>query len=309
MHILGYYIDGDLDELKKLCNRVSELRKARLYEHVSKLEKEYNLQFDELDLMNLTKKYSTLGRPHIGKLLIKYGYASSMEEAFKKYLFNVHSSIFYRMDAKLVIDAIHKAGGIAILAHPKKIEDKYNIDIVLSGSDGVYYRTDAMRDNAVSAQPQISYPHQAAPDTYYKTIPNPTGVVYSSLGSSGVLSEERHRINNVDFPESGYNTNPKYPMFSAIEIYGDTLYLTSYTLSGNRAKKIDSVSIKKGNVATADVDYDGKLTAADARLILRATARLELFTADQLKLADVTGDGKISAADARAALRKAAGLE
>jgi predicted metal-dependent phosphoesterase TrpH len=158
MHILGYYIDGDLDELKKLCNRVSELRKARLYEHVSKLEKEYNLQFDELDLMNLTKKYSTLGRPHIGKLLIKYGYASSMEEAFKKYLFNVHSSIFYRMDAKLVIDAIHKAGGVAILAHPKKIEDKYNIDIedflpdlVEIGIDGIeiynslHYNEDSKR--------------------------------------------------------------------------------------------------------------------------------------------------------------------
>lgn len=165
MHILGYYIDGDLDELKKLCNRVSELRKARLYEHVSKLEKEYNLQFDELDLMNLTKKYSTLGRPHIGKLLIKYGYVSSMEEAFKKYLFNVHSSIFYRMDAKLVIDAIHKAGGIAILAHPKKIEDKYNIDIedflpdlVEIGIDGVeiynslHYNEDSKRYKEIATK-------------------------------------------------------------------------------------------------------------------------------------------------------------
>jgi predicted metal-dependent phosphoesterase TrpH len=165
MHILGYYIDGDLDELKKLCNRVSELRKARLYEHVSKLEKEYNLQFDELDLMNLTKKYSTLGRPHIGKLLIKYGYASSMEEAFKKYLFNVHSSIFYRMDAKLVIDAIHKAGGVAILAHPKKIEDKYDIDIedflpdlVEIGIDGIeiynslHYNEDSKRYKEIATK-------------------------------------------------------------------------------------------------------------------------------------------------------------
>ena len=165
MHILGYYIDGDLDELKKLCNRISELRKARLYEHVSKLEKEYNLQFDELDLMNLTKKYSTLGRPHIGKLLIKYGYVSSMEEAFKKYLFNVHSSVFYRMDARLVIDAIHKAGGIAILAHPKKIEDKYNTDIedflpdlVEIGIDGIeiynslHYNEDSKRYKEIATK-------------------------------------------------------------------------------------------------------------------------------------------------------------
>lgn len=163
MHILGYYIDGDLEELKKLCNRVSDLRKERLYEHVSKLEKEFNLVFDEVDLMNLTKKYSTLGRPHIGKLLVKYGYVSSMEEAFERYLYNVHSTIFYRMDARLVIDAIHKAGGIAILAHPKKIEDKYNIDIedflpdlIEIGIDGIeiynslHYNEDSRRYKEVA---------------------------------------------------------------------------------------------------------------------------------------------------------------
>lgn len=163
MHILGYYIDGNLDDLKKLCNRVSELRKERLYEHVSKLEKEYNLVFDEIDLMNLTKKYSTLGRPHIGKLLIKYGYVSNMDEAFKKYLYNVHSKVFYRIDAKLVIEAIHNAGGIAILAHPKKIEDKYKVDIedflpglIEIGIDGIeiynslHYNEDSKRYKEIS---------------------------------------------------------------------------------------------------------------------------------------------------------------
>ena len=187
--------------------------------------------------------------------------------------------------------------------------ETYNIDVVLSGSDGVYYRTDGMSKNEVTDYPKVSFPHQADGETYYKTIPNPVGVVYSSLGSSGSMSQDRHRVNNVDFPESGYNTNPKYPMFSAIEIYGDTLYLTSYTLSGNRAKKIDSVSIKKGSDATGDVNYDGKVTAADARLVLRATAQLELLTADQLSLADLSGDGKLSAADARLILRKAASLD
>ena len=187
--------------------------------------------------------------------------------------------------------------------------ETYNIDVVLSGSDGVYYRTDGMSKNQVTDYPKVSFPHQADGENYYKTIPNPVGVVYSSLGSSGSMSQDRHRVNNVDFPESGYNTNPKYPMFSAIEIYGDTLYLTSYTLSGNRAKKIDSVSIKKGSDATGDVNYDGKVTAADARLVLRATAQLELLTADQLSLADLSGDGKLSAADARLILRKAASLD
>lgn len=187
--------------------------------------------------------------------------------------------------------------------------EEYNVDIVLTGSDGVYYRTDGMKNNEVSDSPKVSYPYCNNEETYYKTIPNPVGVMYSSLGSSGSFSSNKHDVNNVDFPESGYSTNPKQPMFSAIEIYGDTLYLTSYTLNGNRAKKIDSVSIKKGNNATGDVNYDGQVTAADARIILRATAQLELLTADQLNIADLNGDSKLSAADARLALRKAASLD
>lgn len=197
----------------------------------------------------------------------------------------------------------------AYMKHMAELMEEYNVDIVLTGSDGVYYRTDGMYKNEVTDYPKVSYPHQANSDSYYKTIPNPVGIMYSSLASSGSFSSERHETNDVNFPESGFNSNPKQPMFSAIEIYGDTLYLTSYTVSGNRAKKIDSVSIRKGNAATGDVNYDGKLTAADARLILRASAQLEPFTADQLKLADMTSDGKVTAADARAALRKSAHLD
>ncbi|MBR5234092.1 MAG: fibronectin type III domain-containing protein [Clostridia bacterium] len=197
----------------------------------------------------------------------------------------------------------------AYMKYMTALMEEYNVDIVLTGSDGVYYRTDGMYKNEVTDQVKVSYPHQIKPDSYYRTIPNPVGVMYSSLASSGIMSSEMHNINDVEFPESGFNTNPKQPMFSAIEIYGDTLYLTSYTVSGNRAKKIDSISIKKGATGTGDVNYDGKVTAADARLILRATAQLEYFTADQLKLADITGDGKVTAADARRTLRRAAGLE
>lgn len=213
-------------------------------------------------------------------------------------------------------DPVYTNGGYAVRetqsAYMKQmisLMEEYNIDIVLTGSDGVYYRTDGMYNNEVVDEPKVSYPHQNNPETYYRTIPNPVGVVYSSLGSSGIMSDEKHETNDVDFPESGFNTNPKQPMFSSIEIYGDTLYLTSYTVNGNRAKKIDSISIRKGATATGDVNYDGKLTAADARLILRAAAQLELFTADQLKRAELTGDGKVTAADARKALRKSAGLE
>ena len=59
-----------------------------------------------------------------------------------------------------------------------------------------------------------------------------------------------------------------------------------------------------------DVNQDGMVTAADARLALRATVGLEHYAADsvQFRAADVTHDGKITAADARKILRSTVGL-
>ena len=189
--------------------------------------------------------------------------------------------------------------------------EKYDVDLVFTGSDGVYYRTDGMKKNEISDTPKVAFPHQLNDSVYYKTIPDPTGIVYSSLGSSGANGSEPHDIYNVSklFPASGQTVNPKYPMFTAIEILGDTLYLTTYTLNLNRASKVDSVSIRKGATLFGDVNFDGDVTAADARLILRSAAQLELLTKAQLQVADLNGDTKVNASDARKALRIAAKLE
>ena len=60
-----------------------------------------------------------------------------------------------------------------------------------------------------------------------------------------------------------------------------------------------------------DADADGTITAADARLILRASVRLETIEADApaYKAADVDLDGSLSAADARLVLRASVRLE
>lgn len=54
-----------------------------------------------------------------------------------------------------------------------------------------------------------------------------------------------------------------------------------------------------------DIDSDGKISAADARLALRMSVGLEGLD----MAADVDGDGKVSAADARLILRASVGLE
>lgn len=58
-----------------------------------------------------------------------------------------------------------------------------------------------------------------------------------------------------------------------------------------------------------DVDSDGSISSADARLVLRASVGLEELSAETIKLADVDFDGSISSADARLILRASVGLE
>ena len=57
-----------------------------------------------------------------------------------------------------------------------------------------------------------------------------------------------------------------------------------------------------------DVNFDGKITAADARLALRFAARLETPTAEQFIVANVIVNEKIEASDARLILRVSAKL-
>ncbi|MBR5496721.1 MAG: dockerin type I repeat-containing protein [Clostridia bacterium] len=58
-----------------------------------------------------------------------------------------------------------------------------------------------------------------------------------------------------------------------------------------------------------DADGNGKVNAADARIILRHSSSLAKISDDYMHLADINGDTKISAADARIALRMSASLE
>lgn len=64
------------------------------------------------------------------------------------------------------------------------------------------------------------------------------------------------------------------------------------------------LGIKKPR-AKGDVDGNGKVTAADARLALRNSAGLEKLTSEQKQAADVNNDGKVTAADAKKILEMA----
>lgn len=64
-------------------------------------------------------------------------------------------------------------------------------------------------------------------------------------------------------------------------------------------------------VLNGDVDGDGQISSADARLALRMSVGLEEFSkdSDAFIAADIDKNGEIDASDARSILRSAVGIE
>ena len=73
-------------------------------------------------------------------------------------------------------------------------------------------------------------------------------------------------------------------------------------------KKLEREQFIKDN-RFGDPDGDGKITASDARYVLRAAVGLEAADKEKLKRVDYFGTGKISSENARLTLRIAVGLD
>lgn len=89
--------------------------------------------------------------------------------------------------------------------------------------------------------------------------------------------------------------------------YSDELPLAEHTFSGGVCSVCGEKESEK--LTAGDVDGNGKITAADARIALRCSVGLESLSEAELKAADADKNGKITAADARLILRASVGLE
>src|SRR6185503_2464161 len=81
-----------------------------------------------------------VGRPHVARALVNAGIVSDLREAFDRYLGNGRSA-FVPKDRLAIADAIamiHRAGGIAVLAHPGSLGTRERVAALVSaGLDGL----------------------------------------------------------------------------------------------------------------------------------------------------------------------------
>jgi predicted metal-dependent phosphoesterase TrpH len=94
----------------------------------------------------------SIARPHVARALVEAGHVASTQEAFDKYLNDDGPAYVHRLELKPqeVIDVVHGAGGVIVLAHPAHAKTTHLIPLLAElGLDGieVYYsdHTDSQR--------------------------------------------------------------------------------------------------------------------------------------------------------------------
>lgn len=124
MHILGYDIDLDNEALNTKMSQLKDNSINYIISMLHQIKKDYNIRFTCEDIKELINANHNLARPDIAKLCMKYGYATTMDEAFKKYLIPAKDKIrggLKGLHYKECLDLINNSNGIAVLAHPKSL--------------------------------------------------------------------------------------------------------------------------------------------------------------------------------------------
>jgi predicted metal-dependent phosphoesterase TrpH len=156
LHLLAYGFDPDDPELLAAlrdCRDHRLDRSRRILQRINdKLRGEGRPSLDPGRITTLAQ--GAVGRPHLGLLLMEKGYVGSMEEAFQRYL-NPCNEPKRRLPTCEAIPMVHRAGGVAVVAHPllltRDLEtlERLFSDLIPCGLDGIEaYASSASNDES-----------------------------------------------------------------------------------------------------------------------------------------------------------------
>jgi len=118
VHILGYFVDPEAPGFATELNRLRDGRHTRAERIVAKLQA-LGVAI-ELERVLAIAGSAPIGRPHIAAAIVEAGRATSIEEAFERYLgYRGPAYVPKRTLAPAgAIDLVRQAGGVPVLAHP-----------------------------------------------------------------------------------------------------------------------------------------------------------------------------------------------
>ena len=134
---------------------------------------------------------------------------------------------------------------------------------------------------------------------HYKCTRENCGMLFSDAAGKNVITD-------VTVKATGHNYEWVVTKPAEVGKPGEKSYTCKVCKDVKEKKPIAAL---EPDYLLGDVDLNGEVKAADARLALRASVGLETLSATQQKAADVDKSGEIKAADARLILRASVGLE
>ncbi len=147
VHILAYSFDPLASSLKELVKEQEEKRNSRVHQMIARLnELGFPLTLDEVLQLRGERGEHAIGRPHLANLMLQKGYVKSREEAFRTWLGEKGRAYVPSTypESEEVIERIHQAKGLAILAHPHLLPRgkirKGVLNLPLDGLEGRYAR-------------------------------------------------------------------------------------------------------------------------------------------------------------------------
>ena len=161
IHILGYRFDETNKELRDFIEYFKSKREERIDEIIRRCNNVgYFISKDEL--LKKFPKTQAYGRPHIGQLLIDGGYAKDINDVFKDIL-RKDSPCYVpkvKIEVPYIIDIIHKAGGLAVMAHPKLVSsDEYVVEMLAYDFDGMEVYHTKHNDDDVKRYKTLAIKH------------------------------------------------------------------------------------------------------------------------------------------------------
>ena len=114
-HILGYNYDPDHPALRAALEEGRQLRRRKMELRLDRLRRDFGVTLTAEEAQWLLSRKSP-GKPHLGRILLDRGMASTLDGAIQNYIRDVPGRD--RIDAKTAIEAITASGGFPVWAHP-----------------------------------------------------------------------------------------------------------------------------------------------------------------------------------------------
>jgi len=134
VHVLGYFLDPENPDLLAALQRLRDARQRRGQRMVEKLRAMgYDISWERVQEI---ADDSAVGRPHVAEALLEKGYIANVTQAFNGLIGRNDPAYVERekMTPAEAMSIIVRLGGVAVLAHPRDLNDLDDLLMDLKGA-------------------------------------------------------------------------------------------------------------------------------------------------------------------------------